>query len=348
MKPPVALQSARVASGSDHALLALGVAVLLVAVVDIIWTTLWVDGGSGPLSSRLTTVVWRGLRRLGSDRTSLLSLAGPLMLALTLAMWVGLIWAGWTLVFAGGENALQTAHSDLSVTWSGIIYFVAFTMFGMGNGGLYPPDGIWQILTALTTASGGLFVALGVSYVISVLGAVSNKRSFASTVTGFGDDGEELVRTGWNGDGFDGLQSPLHSLATDLDQLADQHNSYPILHYYHSEQPDQASPVAVAVLDEAATLLKFGVRADEQPDAVPIEHVWSAIENYIETLDDGFIDAAEETPPDPDLNEIRAEGIPTVADDEFASVLDDLTERRRKLRGIVQADEWQWPPIEGR
>ena len=32
-----------------------GISLLLVAVVDALWTTLWVDGGAGPVSSRLTT-----------------------------------------------------------------------------------------------------------------------------------------------------------------------------------------------------------------------------------------------------------------------------------------------------
>ncbi|WP_281246994.1 hypothetical protein [Natrinema salaciae] len=33
--------------------LALGVIVLVGTVVDVLWTTLWVEGGAGPLTSRL-------------------------------------------------------------------------------------------------------------------------------------------------------------------------------------------------------------------------------------------------------------------------------------------------------
>jgi len=80
-----------------------------------------------------------------------------------------------------------------------------------------------------------LFVTMGVSYVLSVLGAVSNKRSFASSVSGLGVDSETVVCSAWDGEDFDGLHLPLNSLASRLDTLADQHKSYPILHYYHSE-----------------------------------------------------------------------------------------------------------------
>jgi hypothetical protein len=326
--------------------LGIGATLLITAIVDILWTTLWVDGGSGPLSSRLTTWTWRGLRHLGDQQSRALSLSGPIILTATLVMWVGLIWGGWTLIFGGGENALIPSHDDVPVTWSGRAFFVAYSMFTMGNGDFYPPVGIWQIATSLTTASGMLFVTMGVSYILSVLGAVSNKRSFASSVSGMGADSETVVRSAWDGEDFDGLHLPLNSLASSLDTLADQHKSYPILHYYHSEQAKQASAMAVAVFDESMTILRFGVPDDNQPNRVLVENARSATQNYLETLNNAFIEPAEEPPPPPDLDRLRTESVPTVSDREFADALDDLTERRRKLLGIVNADAWHWPPID--
>jgi len=323
-----------------------GLALLVVTVVDILWTTLWVDGGSGPLSSRLTTWLWRGLRHLGGTRSRALSLAGPIILMATLVTWVGFIWGAWTLIFAGGENALLAARENVPVTWTGRVFFVAYTMFTMGNGDFYPPVGVWQIAASLTTASGMLFVTMGVSYVLSVLGAVSNKRSFASSVSGMGTDSETLVRSAWEDGEFEGLDLPLNSLASRLDTLADQHKSYPILHYYHSEQSKQASAMAVAIFDESMTLLLFGVPAEHRPPRVLVENARAASRNYLETLNNAFIEPAEEPPPPPDLDRLRTEGIPTVSDDEFADALDELTERRRKLLGIVTGDAWHWPPID--
>lgn len=290
--------------------------------------------------------VWETLKLLGDGRSRLLSLAGPLMLILTLSMWVGLIWAGWTLIFGGIEGSIAVAHSDLSVTWVGIVYFVAFTMFGMGNGGFYPTSGLPQLITTHTTTSAGLFVAMGVSCVISVLGAVSEKRSFASSVTGVGNDSEGIIQTGWDSNDFEGLRPSLTSLASRLDQLADQHKSYPILHYYHSEQPEQASALAVAILDESMTLLRFGVSEEHQPDVILVENVRTAARNYLDALDEGFVQSADETPPAPDLDRLRAADVPTVSDEAFAAALDELDERRRLLLGVVHADAREWPPID--
>jgi len=154
------------------------------------------------------------------------------------------------------------------------------------------------------------------------------------------------VQSGWNGDSFDGLDLPLNSLASDLDTLADQHKSYPILHYYHSEQAEQASAVAVAVLDESLTVLRFGVPDAEQPNQVLVRNARSASQDYLKTLHNAYIQPAEAPPPPPDLDELRKKGVPTVSDREFADSLDDLADRRRKLLGIVNADAWEWPPEE--
>ncbi|WP_290812243.1 potassium channel family protein [Halovivax sp.] len=328
--------------------LLLGTVVLVVIVADIIWTTLWVDGGSGPLSGRLTTGVWRGLRVVSGDDTRALSIAGPLILVLTLAMWVAGLWAGWTLLFAGDRTAIVSTHTGEPADWTGRLYYVAYTMFTNGNGDYTPTAGSWELASSLTTATGMAFVTLGVSYVLTVLGAVSEKRSFASSVTGLGERSEAFVRAGWTErDEFDGLDLPLDTLSSQLDLLADQHEAYPILHYYHSEQPDRASAVAVPILDEALTVARHGVAEGEGPNDTLVENARSSVQSYLQTLESGFIEPADEVPPPPELDRLREEGLETVSDEEFGRALADLQERRRELLGVVRADAWQWPPTEG-
>ncbi|MFP8952804.1 ion channel [Natrialbaceae archaeon A-arb3/5] len=324
-----------------------GLALLALVIIDIIWTTLWVDGGSGPLSGRLTTWTWRGLRTASRDGTRALSIAGPLILVCTLAMWIALLWVGWTLTFAGGTVALVSVHTGDPATWSGYFYYVAYTMFTNGNGDYTPTSATWEIASSFTTATGMAFVTLGVSYVLSVLGAVSEKRAFASTVTGLGERSEAFVETSWSDrsspEAFRGSELSLESLSSQLSLLAEQHKSYPILHYYHSEQYADASAVAVPILDEALTLYRHGVPEEEGPDPALLADARSSAGSYLDTLGTAFIEPADEVPPEPDLDRLREAGIETVSDDEFAAALDELSERRRKLLGVVRADAWYWP-----
>ena len=326
--------------------LALGLIVLVAVIVDILWTTLWVDGGSGPLSGRLTTGTWRGLRKASGDDSRVLSVAGPLILALTLAMWVALLWLGWTLLFAADRAALLSTHTGEPADWSGRFYYVAYTMFTNGNGDYTPTESGWEIASSFTTATGMAFVTLGVSYVLTVLGAVSEKRSFASDVTGLGERSEAFVQTGWNGDDFDGLDLPLDSISTQLSLLADQHKAYPILHYYHSERADRASALAVPILDEAMTLMRHGVADDDRLEPTQVADVRASTQSYLDTLESAFIEPADEPPPPPDLDRLRDSDVPTTDEEAFDEAVSDLDERRRKLLGIVRADAWQWPPAD--
>ncbi|QLG27114.1 two pore domain potassium channel family protein [Halorarum halophilum] len=321
----------------------LGIVLLVAVVVDILWTTLWVDGGAGPLSSRLSNGIWNLLRTVSSRHSRGLSLAGPIILISSLMMWIGLLWIGWTFVFAGGENAIIDTRDGGPVTWTGRLYYVAYTMFTDGNGDFTPNGGVWQMASSFTTGSGMLFATLGVSYILSILGAVADKRAFANSVTGLGMRSEEFLRSGWNGENFNDFDDVLDTLSADLNMLAEQHKSYPILHYYHSEGEDEASPMAVAILSEALTLLHYGVPDEKCPNGALVETTRSSTKDYLQTLDNAFIEPAEQAPPAPDLDRLRETDIPTVADEDFAEAIQEMDESRRKLLAAVEADAWYWP-----
>lgn len=323
-----------------------GTALLVVAVVDLLWTALWADGSAGPVARGVMRGTWGGVRRLGHGRSRTLSLAGPVILAATLFVWVGLMWLGWTLLFAAEPESLIDTRADEPVHWTGRLYFVAYTMFTMGNGDFTPRDGFWQVVTSFTAASGMLFVTLGASYVISVLGAVAQKQAFASSVLGLGRRAEAVVKGAWDGESLHALDLPLSNLGSQLGLLVHQHKSYPVLHYYHSARAADASALAVAVFDEALTLLRFGVPEAVRPNRVLLEGARSSVQSYLRTLGSAFIRPAGDAPPPPDLDQLAETGVPTLGDAAFADALADLADRRRQLLGMVRADAWDWPPTE--
>jgi len=323
--------------------LVLGIFLLCLGIVDLLWTTFWVDGGSGPVSRRLTTFFWMVFRKMGKKKGILLSLYGPFILTVTLFTWVLLIWAGWVFVFASDTSALVDTRTDTPISWINLIYYVAFTMFTMGNGDFYPQEGIFQILTSLTTASGMLFVTIGASYIISVLGAVSQKRSFADSVTGLGENPAEIVEKMFNGSDPREIDLILMNLSSQVSSLTQQHKSFPLLHYYHSEKPDQAVALAMVDLDETLTLLEWGLTEDTHPTRILRVEIRSSINTYLETLNAAYIKPANQDPPLPDLNYLRNHDVPVVSDEEFRKNIKELQPRRRKLWGAVKADAWDWP-----
>ncbi|RXK51136.1 potassium channel family protein [Halorientalis pallida] len=324
-------------------LVLLGVLCLGVAIVDILWTTLWVEGGAGPLTSQMMAWTWRLLRRLSGDRQRILRVTGPAVFLLGLAAWIGLLWAGWTFVFAGVEDSLVDTRDTGPISWTERFYFVGYSLFTMGNGDFTPKDGVWQVATALTTASGMLFVTLIVSYVVSVLDAVTQKRALASSVSGLGQSGERIVRTAWDGNSFDGLALQFDSLTTEINELTTNHQAYPILHYFYAGQRRYAAVVAVVAFDDALTLLRFGVRAEQRPSKSVLGAARASVESYLDTVTASFARVSTQEPPTPDLHRLRAADVPTVSDDAFSRSLTEVTSRRQRLLGLVEADAREWP-----
>lgn len=320
-----------------------GALLLSVASVDILWTTLWVQGGAGPLTSRLMEFVWTLFRRTFGDRHRPLSLAGPTILVVGLLVWIALLWGGWMLLFAGGDAALVDTRQDGPIDWIERFYFVGYTLFTMGNGDFTPNDGVWQVATALTTASGMLFVTLMVTYILSVLDAVTQKRAFASGVSSLGDQSHEILLNAWNGEEFRGLDLPLNSLASDLDTLTANHKAYPIVHHFHSERARNAPAVSVVRLDELLTLLHFGTSREGEPADVIVDSARSSVEDYLSILEDAFVEPADDPPPAPSVESLRDAGIPAASDEEFADSLAEIGRRRRQLRGLIESEAREWP-----
>ena len=323
--------------------LGLGVVLLLLALVDLLWTTLWIEGGAGPLTSRLMSLTWQTLKKVAGKRPRVLSLSGPLILILGLTMWIALLWTGWVFLFAGGEGSLIDTRDTGPISWTELFYFVGYTVFTMGNGDFTPNDGIWQIVTSLTTASGMLFVTLSVTYVLNVLGAVTQKRSLASNIHGLGAHSAEILETSWDGEAFQGLEVPLDTIGSQLGTLTANHKAYPILHYFYTPQTTQAPVTNIAVLDEALTLLRFGIDPQSRPSKIAVTQARASVRNYLDTLGSAFVEPASRSPPAPELTPLRDEGIPTVPDEDFATSIEEIDDRRRHLLGLVESDERQWP-----
>ena len=320
-----------------------GVFLLATISVDILWTTLWAEGSAGPLTSRLMNAEWQVLRRIVGDRRRLLSLSGPMILITSLIVWIILLWGGWTLLFAGGENALMDTRNTGPISWSERFYYIGYTIFTMGNGDFTPQGGIWQTATALAAGSGMLFITLSVTYILSVLDAVTQKHAFASGVSGLGKQSDEILRESWDGEEFQGLELPLNTLTAELNTLTANHKAYPILHYFYSPQAKHAPAVSIVVLDELLTALHFGTPEQHHPDDLIVGNARSSVENYLETLHSAFVDPADQPPPALELHSLRKAGIPTVSDEEFADSLETENDRRRQLLGLVESDFREWP-----
>lgn len=328
------------------ALIGLGLTIVLFVLLDIVITTLTV-GGAGPLMRRVANGFWQGVLFIHRRRPShsLLAASGWLVLLMMIVIWLLLTWLGWTLVFSAAKDAVVSTNSGVPATLWERIYFTGFTIATLGLGDFRPQHPFWQLATATAAANGFFLVTLGVAYLLPVVSAVTVKRGLATYISTLGGTGDEILTRSWNGKNFGQLDQHLINLAPVVSQLGESHLAYPILYYFHSVARSRSLPLSMVALDEALTLLEYGVPQRYQPDASALGSLRRANAAFLRTLQAAYLDPAPAAPPLPPLEPLRSHGIPTVSDEEFYQTAQCLEQRRRLLLALTRSDGRGWDAI---
>jgi hypothetical protein len=328
----------------NEIILIAGILLTIWGLTEGLWTTIWVDGNSAPFTSRYTTFIWKIFRlliRSGNDRK--LSLAGPFILITTVLIWIGIIWIGWTLIFLSHPQSLGSQNLSEPVDFTDVLWYVAYNMFTVGNGDFKPQGDTWQVVSSFISLTGMTMVTLSITYVLQVISAVTAKRSIAGQITSIGKTAEEFVAKQWTGDGFGAIELQLDSLSQQLATNNEQHLAFPILHYYHAARIEKSQDIAIAILDDALTLIELGVEEKYQPAETILSSARQSVSSFLTTLQSAFIEAAGETPPTPDLSILKKKGIPVISDKEFQKKIEKEGERRRLILGLLNNGAWKWP-----
>lgn len=321
-------------------LIAGGVLFILAAVTDLLWTTLWVDGGAGPITRLVGRSLWSLFRAIGSARHRILSAAGPTILIFTLLVWIMLLWVGWTMVFSAEGQAVVSSSSERPADLASRFYFVGYSIFTLGNGDFKPNGAAWQILTGIAAGSGLLLVTLAITYLLSVVSAVVSARAFAVQVMGLGESAEDAVIAGWDGETLGGLNWPFQSANSALSNLSQQYLAYPVLRYFHPSQASSSDVLAFRRLEDMAVIAGAGVPKNHRPDPVLLNGVQSSLNSLLTSLPSRFQETPGADPESPDLHRVQQAGIPTVAIGEFNHAQEDRAEHRRAFAALAREHGW--------
>lgn len=328
---------------SDVVAIVVGAVVVLAVFADSFMTTLTVSWGSGPLSSRLLGLLWRGLLAMHRRRSSsVLAAAGPLLLVTTVLVWVLLLWVGWSLVFAGTGSLVEATTRQPSGLLDSA-YYAGYTLFTLGTGDVVPAGTGTRLLSVLASFTGLFLVTLAITYLVAVVSAVVRRRSLAIRIHGMGPDAAQIVARGWRDGNFSTFfQQQLLGLTDDVISGAEQHLAYPVLHYFHTRDRGLAASQAIADLDEALLVLTSMVAPEARPDpnvTGPLRH---GIGRYLSTVHEVGWAPPAGPPPPPDLEPLRVHRIPHVGEAEVARVLARESARRTALHRLVLSDGWKW------
>ena len=328
----------------DVLAIVVGAALVLFVAVDAFTTTLTVGAGAGPMTDAVTRAAWRlclAVHRRNRDR-SWLRFAGPVLLLLTVLLWVLVLWAGWSLMLLG-SGAVESSSTGQTAGVVDVIYYAGFTLFTLGVGDFVATTPAWRVLTAVASYNGLFLITLGITYLLSVVGAAVGRRALALRIRSLGHSSGEIVARGWTGQSFSSaFVQQLVAVSGEVATLAEQHLAYPVLHYFHTDARHTASSLAIAQLDDAMLLLREGVAAGARPDQSVTAPVQELVGRYLTTVSRSVVVGRSETPPAPSLAELTAAGLPVVATAEFTEAVTRQGDRRRELMRLVDNDGWSW------
>ena len=325
---------------------ALGSLLVAVALLDVAWTTVAAGSGGGPLTVRIARQLWRGALAVHRRRDShtLLSVAGVAIVFVLLGVWIVLTVGGWSLVFNGSEGAVRTAQEGRPAGGLERVYFAGYTVFTLGNGELRPGAGGWQLATVAASGTGLVLVTLSITYLVPVASAVAERRQLASTIGALGSSPHAIVTRAWTGEDFGSLSQHLVSLMPVVERARQQHATYPVLHYFHSQDPASAAAPNLVNLDDALLLLQAGVAPEVRPDRATLLPLAESIGAFLESLRASYITPQREAHPSPSLEPLRRAGIPVVGDAAYVERVAELRDRRRLLAALLVDDGWSAAP----
>lgn len=322
----------------------LGVAMLFIALSDLLWTT-FLEGGP-PVTTRICHFVVRQLLTLQRrNRRRVVAMAGLVAVLTTFLTWTFLLWSGWTLIFSSSRGALVSSETHQPADEWARIYFVGSTVFTLGMGDYKPVGHAWQIGAAIAAGSGFLMFGMALAYLMAVVGAATQKRQLAVCIWALGKSPDDIIIRAWNGADTTALGPHLVSLVPMLALLGESHLSYPVLHHFHSTKRSASPAASVAALDEALTILECGLQKGCSLDLPSLGAAREAITEFLFTLKPALIDPAKDEPPAPSLKPLKSMGVTVVDDELFHQSLNSLRARRLLLHALVRNEGWTWKAV---
>ncbi|MDX5438034.1 MAG: potassium channel family protein, partial [Pontibacter sp.] len=235
----------------NYLYLLLGILLFILTVSDLIKTTFSSNGG-GKITNAVSKGVWKlFFTASGKDgRSKLFSYAGPAVLIFILLVWIIGLWSGLFLMLLSDKDSVVNSSTLTATSPLEKLYYAGFTLSTLGIGDYKATTDAWRILTSLAAYSGLAFITASITYFVPVLSAVGLQSTVSLYISGMGKTPQQILLNSWNGKDFSSFFDTVSDLCQMIMQHTMNHNSYPVIHFFHNNQPKLAITPAIVLLDE--------------------------------------------------------------------------------------------------
>ena len=293
----------------DWLLLPAGVALILAGILDVFFTVLHYDG-FGFISIRLyrrlfdvARLVTRPLPR--PYRAFGFSMAAPLMVPVTITVWIFLVSLGYALIYLHGMRSgdFSLAVGSLKPSFGEAFYFSGTAISTLGLGDITPTGGPYQALAVSEALIGFGILTLSITYVLGVynvlqqLGVLTAGLYHQAQDTG---DPWSILSPHFPGGEHRGLESHLMSLHRGLVEIYEGIRQYPIVYYYHSRHAYRSLPFAFRMVGGMAGALRWGLPEEHPASRTPwLPTLLVGLDTITDFLGERFLSEPPGDPPEP-------------------------------------------------
>lgn len=246
-----------------------GLVILGALIVDVFGTVFVPRGGAGVVSSRLYRAVWNGWVRVaarsGHRRRRVLALAGPVLLPLTVVLWIVELVSAFAFLYLPFAGQLSVPTGDSSPPWVTSLYVSGYAATTLGVGDVYATAGALRILITVEAGLGFALFSISITYLLSVYGALLRATALSLSISSFigrdaGEDPIDLVCRTVRTQAEEQTLAWLRHVLSDLSHTGQAQAQYPLIAYFHIPRDDRALPIVLGdllrLLTVCATLLR--------------------------------------------------------------------------------------------
>ncbi len=326
--------------------LILGIVLLVVIGYDFFYTTLSFNGAGvlSQLMSRFLSAFFLILNRYIPERKAL-RYSGVTHVLFLIGLWIGFLWIGFFLLLMSDPDSVVEAGTGLAASALTKLYVSGYTLSTLGVGDYIPNSEGWQIVLAVFSFTGFIFITTAMTYLMSLTSAVLHKRSLSLFISNLGETPEEIILNTYSNKGFLPLEKRIPTLQNMINKHNQNHFAHPVVHHFYSSSSEESLSVNLARLDEALTILQYYVKHETSLDQ-DIRFLQDAIAKFLNTASRHFNGSSEgQSTHVADLQLLDDKGIPLL-DKAGNSTAQELVARRRAMfGGLLKSSGWRWNNI---
>lgn len=190
------------------------------------------------------------------------------------------------LLFSSSPDMVIDSNSRLPASLTEKIYYTGFVISTLGIGDFVPGNSLSKMITAFLSFSGFILLTTALTYLISVVNTVLQKKQLASYISTLGTDIDELYTKTITPEGANTIVENTDSIREMIIKNSSNFIFFPIIRYYLSASKENSLELQLVRLYEVLVMLR-GQFEENSAQYLKIESILATIAHYIKLgLDD--------------------------------------------------------------